>query len=518
MLLEACGGEVRDGRGATAGFRSGPTVGGGGHDVLVHFGQTGPVRIGVEQLVRALGEWQRAGVPLVEALDGAVREAVLDGRLRVGGTLPAERRIAEGLDVSRGTVVASLLRLRGSGWARTRHGSGTTLQLPPRAAERIAPLSADGSGSSIDLRRAVPAAPRAGYLVAAARALERAGPALAQGGQSGAGLPELRASIARRYTREGLPTRPEQILVTAGARAALALLAAHLRPRVAAVENPTYPRAVALLRGGGARVVGLRVGTEGWDPDQLRAALAAARGGLAYLVPDFQNPTGALMDTATRREVAATAAEHRVTVVADETLRDLYLEEPARLPPRIRRAVLVGSVSKAVWAGLRVGWIRAPEAALIGELLHHPLCEPLSAPPMEQLIAVELLGELDPLLRRRRAELRAQRDHLADRLAEDGRWEFTVPRGGLVLWLRLNGVRADAVTARASAAGLHLAPGPHFAVDGTLTRYLRVPYTPPPDTLDRIAEILGAACGPPAGGPDAPLLARRAGGSVSARP
>lgn len=242
--------------------------------------------------------------------------------------------------------------------------------------------------------------------------------------------------------------------------------------------------------------MGLRVTTGGWDPDQLRAALAAAHGGLAYLVPDFQNPTGALMDAATRRDVAAAAAEHRVTVVADETLRDLHLEDPARLPPRIRRAVLVGSVSKAIWAGLRVGWIRAPEAALVGELLHHPLSEPLSAPPMEQLVAVELLDELDPLLERRRAELRAQRDHLAGRLAGDGRWDFTVPQGGLVLWLRLNGMRADAVTARASAAGLHLAPGQGFAVDGTLGRYLRVPYTPPPATLDRIAAILDEACGP----------------------
>ncbi|MFE2916442.1 aminotransferase-like domain-containing protein [Kitasatospora indigofera] len=456
------------------------------------------MRIGVEQLVRALGGWQATAVPLVDALEGALREAVLDGRLAVGSALPAERRLADGLGVSRGTVVAALTRLRDTGWVRTRHGSASTVQLPPSSAERFAPPSADGSAGSIDLRRAVPAAPRADYLAATARAARRAGPALAQGGHSGAGLPELREAIAGRYTREGLPTRAEQILVTSGARAALALLAARLRPRVAAVENPTYPRAAAVLRGAGARLSGLRVTTDGWDEDQLRAAFAAARGGLAYLVPDFQNPTGALMDARTRQAVAASAAEHGVTVVADETLRDLHLSGPSPLPPRIPRAVLVGSASKTVWAGVRVGWIRSPGTGLIGELLHHPLCEPLSAAPMEQLVAVELLAALEPLLDRRRAELRLQRDHLAGLLADDARWRFTVPEGGLVLWLQLTGVRADTVTARAGAAGLHLAPGPAFAVDGALTHYLRVPYTPPVATLDRIARILDEACAPPA--------------------
>ncbi|WP_328972112.1 aminotransferase-like domain-containing protein [Streptomyces sp. NBC_00239] len=476
------------------------------------------MRISEEHLVRALGDWQRPGVPLVGSLDGALREAVLDGRLRVGGALPAERRIAAGLGISRGTVVAALARLRDAGWVHTRHGSASTVRLPPQEAEPIAPLSASGHAGSIDLRKAVPAAPRAGYLDAVARAVALAGPALAQDGYPGAGLPDLRAAVADRYTRQGLATRPEQILVTSGARAALALLAAHLRPRVAAVENPTYPRAIAVLREAGARLAGIRVETAGWDPEQLVAAFAAARGGLAYLVPDFQNPTGALMDARTRQAVAVAAAEHRVTVVADETMRDLHLAPEPSWPRRIRRAVLIGSAGKSVWGGLRVGWIRSPETALIDALRLHPLYEPLSAPPLEQLVAVELLADLEPLLQRRRTELRVQRDHLAGLLAaangprgahgpragsraagpesDGGLWRFTAPDGGLVLWLRLTGTRADVAVARARAAGIELAPGPRYAVDGTLAHYLRVPFTPPPAALDRIAATLATACRP----------------------
>ncbi|MFF4607527.1 PLP-dependent aminotransferase family protein [Streptomyces sp. NPDC001339] len=448
-----------------------------------------------EQLVRALGSWRKPGLALTTALVDAVRDAVLDGRVRTGSSLPAERRLATALGVSRGTVAAALARLRDTGWVHTRHGSASTVRLPPAAAERIAPLSATGdSGPGIDLRRAVPAAPRTAYLAAAQRAMERAGPLLAEHGEPGPGLPELRALIAERHTREGLPTRPEQILITGGARAALALLRAHLKPRVAAVEIPTFFDALSMLRGGGARLVGCRVTTDGWDLDQLADAFAAARGALAYLVPDFQNPTGALMTPRIRRVVAELAARHQVTVVVDETMRDLDLRDRPEPMPRIRHAILIGSVSKAIWAGLRIDWVRA-SATLIGELRGHPLCGPLSAPPMQQLVAVELLGDLDELLRQRRAELRKQRDHLAGLLAGDDRWQFAVPAGGLALWLRLAHDRADTVVARAHEAGVELAAGPRFAADATLTRLLRVPYTPPPRVLDHIAEVLDTACG-----------------------
>ncbi|AEW98038.1 GntR family regulatory protein [Streptantibioticus cattleyicolor NRRL 8057 = DSM 46488] len=444
------------------------------------------------QVVGALGEWRRPGAPLAAALADAVRAAVLDGRLRPGSALPAERRLAVALGVSRGTLTAALAALREDGWVRTRHGSASVLRLPPVAAGRIAPLTATGEAGTIDLRRAVPAAPQAAYQAAMARAAQRSGPLLALDGEPGPGLPELRELLAARYTAEGLPTLPGQILVTSGARAALTLLCARLRPRVAAVEVPTYVDALTTLRTGGTRPVGCRVTGSGWDPEQLHDAFRAAAGHIAYLTPDFHNPTGALMSPGTRRTVAELAARHQVTVIADETLRDLDLrDEPVPLP-RIARALLIGSTSKTVWGGLRIGWLRAP-AAMVDDLARHPLHGPLAPSPMQQLTAVELLADDDGLLARRRNTLRRQRDHLAALLDGDDRWRFALPAGGLTLWLRLTRERADAVTARAAAEGLHLSPGPVFAADATLAHYLRVPYTPPPETLDRVAAVLGAA-------------------------
>ncbi|WP_202126074.1 aminotransferase-like domain-containing protein [Actinomadura physcomitrii] len=445
------------------------------------------------QLVTALGAWRRPGVALARALADAVGDAALDGRLRVGSRLPAERRVAEALGVSRGTVIAALGILRDEGWVDTRHGSASTLRLPPEAAARIAPFSASGEDGVIDLRRAVPAAPHATYQQALLRAAERSGPLLAESGETGPGLPELRSLIADRFTDEGLATRPEQVLITSGTRSALALLSARLRPRAVAVEIPTYPDPLAGFRAAGIRLVGCRVTTDGWDLDQLQDAFRSAAGGLAYLVPDFQNPTGALMPATARRTVAWLAERHRVTVVSDETMRDLDLREPPAPLLRIPRSVLIGSAAKTVWGGLRVGWLRGP-AALIAELAHHPLCGSLTAVPTQQLVASELLRDLEPVLRHRRAALRRQRDHLSGLLSGDDRWRFTVPPGGLALWLRLTSMRVDAVVTRARAHGLELAAGTSFAADATNSRHLRLPFTPPIATLDRVAAALDCAC------------------------
>jgi DNA-binding transcriptional MocR family regulator len=438
-------------------------------------------------------QWRELAPSASEALAMAVRDAVLDGKIRVADQLPAERRLASQLGVSRGTVVAAFARLRAEGWLSTRHGSGSTVQIPASLRLRFEPLPVHAEGL-IDLRRATPAAPVDAYTAAAQRALGRSPRLLLSDGEPGAGLPRLRERIAARLTGQGLPTGPDQVLVTAGARAAMTLLTAHLRPSTAVVESPTFYGILAILRRPGRRLIPVAVSHDGWDPGQLAAAFGRARGGMAVLVPDFHNPTGALMDAPARAQVAALAARAGVTVIANEIMRDLDMREPPAPAPRIRGAIIVGSLSKTIWAGLRIGWIRAP-ARLIRQLLLHPLCQVCSPPPIEQLTACELLPDLDGLLRQRTRELRSQRDHLAAALRHDSAWTFTPPPGGLWLWLRLASTSGDALAAQAAAVGLAVLPGSRFSADGTLASYLRVPFTAPPATLDNAVALLRAAHG-----------------------
>ncbi|WP_225877358.1 aminotransferase class I/II-fold pyridoxal phosphate-dependent enzyme [Streptomyces resistomycificus] len=124
-------------------------------------------------------------------------------------------------------------------------------------------------------------------------------------------MPHLRELLADRYTRAGLATRPEQILVTSGAQAALTLLLDHLhtdRRAPIVVESPTYPGALAVLRRRRARLIPVPVtAADGWDTGRL--AVGGSR--LAYLVPDFHNPTGAHGRAGPRRRRPASADRDR---------------------------------------------------------------------------------------------------------------------------------------------------------------------------------------------------------------
>jgi DNA-binding transcriptional MocR family regulator len=437
-------------------------------------------------------QWRDLAPSASAALAAAIRRAVLDGTVHVADRLPAERQLASQLGVSRGTVVTAFAALRAEGWLSTRHGSGSTVQLPDALRTRYAPLPVDHRDGLVDLRLAVPAAPVDAYTAAAERALARsAGLLLGDGGPS-QGLPGLREQVAARLTGEGQSTSPDQILITSGARAALSLLIAHLRPRAAVVESPTYHSLPGLVRRPGRRLLPVPVTAEGWDADRLTVAFSRAGSGVALLVPEFHNPTGAQMDSATRAQIAVLAASTGITVIADEILRDLDLRDPPVPMPRIRGAVTVGSLSKTIWSGLRIAWIRGP-ARLIRELQLHPLFATCAPPPLEQLIASELLPELDALIGRRARELRTQRDHLAGELRDEAAWSFTPPHGGLWLWLRLTRASGDALAAQAAARGLAVLPGSAFSADRTPGSYLRVPFAAPPDVLSRAAAILKSA-------------------------
>ncbi|GHI03758.1 hypothetical protein AQI88_09170 [Streptomyces cellostaticus] len=450
--------------------------------------------------VAALGAWRTQPGPLARSLATAVREAVVDGRLPAGTRLPSERELARALHLSRGTVVAALSLLREDGWLATRHGSGSAVRLPARLTERTTPWSQDRGGAfdaDLDLTLAVTTAPHEAYLAALARAAERSAALLVDSGVTGAGLPRLRELLADRYTGQGLATRPEQILVTSGAQAALTLLLDHLhtdRRAPVVVENPTYPGALAVLHARRTRLLPVPVtAADGWDTERLTHAVRRHNPRLAYLVPDFHNPTGAHMDAATRRTIASLADRYGLTVLADETMRDLDLRTPPGTEPHLAgaRVIQIGSASKTLWSGLRVGWIRA-SADLVRQLRLSPLQAQLSPPPLEQLIAADLLGApLPDILADRRDRLRAQRDHLAAQLASTG-WTYTVPDGGLTLWLRLGeGTSATDLAARAAAHGLAITPGPHFATDRTtLTRHLRLPFTATEETLTRVVGLL----------------------------
>ncbi|MGN6722727.1 MAG: PLP-dependent aminotransferase family protein, partial [Marmoricola sp.] len=302
--------------------------------------------------------------PAWRGLADALREVISDGRIPAGMRLPSERDLTLHLGLSRTTVTRAYAELRDQGFLESRQGSGSVATLPAvlgRGDHLLTPGTS--SADCIDLTCAAgPAAP--GLPPAYERALGLLPSYLANTGYYPSGLPELREAIAESYATRGLPTDPEQIVVTPGAMAAIAIAARAVLGAGSRtlLESPTYPNGIATFERAPSRIVGVDVGDAPWGVS-VADALRQVRPDAAYLIPDFHNPSGALRDEADRERVAATARKTGTVLIVDESLHLLDLRGPsARLPAPLHNSttISVGGLSKPYWGGLRIGWLRVP--------------------------------------------------------------------------------------------------------------------------------------------------------------
>jgi DNA-binding transcriptional MocR family regulator len=351
---------------------------------------------------------------------------------------------------------------------------------------------------TIDLAHAAPAAPSS-VPAAFAAALTELPRYLPQHGYHPAGLPELRARIAQRYTGRGLPTSAEQVLVTAGALHGVSTAFRALLRRGARllVEHPTYPNAVDAARAAGARILPTALSPDepdGWL-DTVDRTLGAVRPPVAYLMPDFHNPTGRLVDESGRERLAAALRRAGTTAVVDETFAELWLDAPA--PPPLGAFglghVSVGTLSKTSWGGLRIGWVRA-DVDVLQRLTAVAVRTTMAGPVVEQLAACALLDGADAALEEHRRSLRERRAVLVEELRRQlPAWRVPEPAGGLVLWCGLPSARSQALVLAAERYGLRLAAGPLFGTGHAFDDRLRLPYTQRPEVLRRAVALLARA-------------------------
>ena len=452
------------------------------------------------QLVRLLGAWQSHGPDYV-ALADTVRALLTDGRLALGVRLPAERELAETLGISRTTVSAAYAELRTSGHLTSRRGAGSWTTVPGGTRMAYSGLwsAPDSAPDLLDMATAALAAP-AEMMEATAEAMAVFPRYLSGAGYHPTGILDLRAVIAEMYEARGLPTAPDQIMVTNGVQHALDLAVRLLVPPASAVvtESPTYPNALATFASRRARISTYGVGAGGWDEDLLLTTIKQAGARIAYLIPEFHNPTGHLMPEDLRAKLPAAAHAAGTDLVIDESFVDLNLSETPMPPPiahwdRHARVLTIGGMSKPYWGGLRIGWIRATEP-VVQRLAAARVGVDMAGPVLDQLVSVALLRRADQIVGARRVQLREQRDALVSAVrAKLPNWHFTVPEGGVTLWAELDGPVSSGLVRAAESFGVRLAPGPRFGVDGTLERFLRLPFTMPvPELLEAVDRIVAA--------------------------
>jgi DNA-binding transcriptional MocR family regulator len=450
--------------------------------------------IGAYDLLREEGwvESRRGSGTRVRALSSAFSPA--------GAALPPEGATGVGAAPPRGGAAASAPSLAaaggpgGPGGAAGPSGlgglSGPAGQGAAGTGELTRPLRrmaffrglVEASGSRIDFLGAhLPAAQPFLAEEWAAAAPDLAAQ-LGHHGYLGLGLPALREAIAAHLSTGGLSTAAEQVLVTSGAQQAIGLVAAlYLQPGDAvALEDPNYPGALDTFNYARARLVPIPVTADGANVERLREAVVREAPRLIYLVPSFHNPTGALMPAPQRRAVARLAAETATPVVEDLTLADLDLDLAP--PPPIAAAVpgapvlTIGSLSKLVWAGLRIGWVRA-EVPVIARLARFKVLSDLGSSLPGQILAARLLRRAAAIRDARRQEARERRRALEQALAAAlPDWTWRRPAGGLCLWVRLPRGNAEELARHALRHGVGLVPGPTCSPRDAWESWLRLPF------------------------------------------
>ncbi len=301
--------------------------------------------------------------------------------------------------------------------------------------------------------------------------------------------PALLELISARLRQEGVAADPQRVLVAYGSSQILSLL-----PHVlispgdtVLVEAPTFMVAVRQFERAGARLVGVPVDAEGLDPDALEQRLRAlqaqgVRPKFLYCIPTFQNPAGTTLSLARRRRVIELATTYGLLIVEDDAYVDLrFGGEP--LPPLAALdqegwVLRVGTFSKILAPGLRVGWAHGPHELI--ERLRMFKLEGNSGPLVTHLVAqLSAEGRLEAHIEQLRAHYAVKCRHMAEALRRElPTASFVMPAGGFFIWLRLpTGINTDELSRVALQHGVEVLPGSRCFADGGGTDHVRLAFS-----------------------------------------
>lgn len=451
---------------------------------------------------------QAGSIPVYKLIAGRIGELAASGRLPPGGRLPAERTLARLFGVNRSTVVRAFDELEERGLLLRKRGSGTYVAAgkwgvqsyatlnwrePPallampgetafrreaavsreRAAREGTPfLDLSGDDLAPDLLPELAAEGSAGSGKQLEKAWKEA--VKAERGEEAAhlGLPSLRRAVAH-FLRPGADIPEDTVLITSGSRQAIFLITqCLLRPGDAVgVEAPSYFYSLPVFQAAGIRLCALPVDEGGVTLDGLAVASSRRSLKMIFLNPVFQNPTGAVMRDARKRDVLAFCAKTRIPIVEDDAYSRLFFRNRTDLAPikawdGSGQVIYIGSLSSYAGRNLRAGWLAAPPpviARLAGA--RHMMDAGLSVLP--QLLAREYLGMAEEHLPGLRKSLAGRSGALMSRLrgiCGDG-LVFSPPGGGLYLYAEAREKDAESlkrVRRELFGAGLVPAPGEEF--------------------------------------------------------
>lgn len=446
-------------------------------------------------------------IPIYEQIVTYVTGRILSGEWSANAVMPTQRELAVLFDVNRSTVVTALEELKARGLLETAGKLGTRVSSPsldsiqkgqPDWAVHIREgvhFSNDETIQQINRLETRPGMIRlsSGEISPELYPLERMRGVLTEmaktlgpmGYEEPRGNMHLREQICQYLKRSDIQVSPACILIVSGALQAIQLIAMGLLQAGSMVlmERPSYLYSLNILPSMGMRRYGIPVDHEGLRSELLQGFKPRNHQALLYVNPNFQNPTGTVMSESRRRLLLSICSQERIPVVEDDVYRELWLDK--RLPPSLKAmddqglVLHVGSVSKTLSPGLRIGWIAGPET-VIERLSDLKMQADYGSSSLAQAAVAQWMQQghcewhnenLRGMLRlRREAALTALKTHFSD----IARWD--VPEGGFYVWVELLvPVRTSQVFEEAIRAGVLFYPG--YLYDSETNHYIRISYS-----------------------------------------
>lgn len=474
-------------------------------------------------------------IPLYQQIETHLRQSILSGQLAPGTRLPPTRQLAQQLGVNRITVESAYAGLEADDLIQSRRGSGSYVMAPSPlpeipdqrggaawplwqqelqaesaaspASQPTALLLAAGHPDAINLAGGSGDAqlfPVDEYRKVIQAVLRRDGmDALDYGDLRG--YAPLRNTVAHILASQGIPARPENVLITAGSQQAIALVSQLLLKAgdTLIVESPTYAVALDLFRALKLRLVGVPMDEHGMQVDRLEALLQQHHPRLIYTIPNFHNPTGASLSTARRRQLVTLADRYNIPLLEDDYVGDLRYA--GRTWPALKsldpggRVIYASTFSKMLMPGLRVGFLVA-EGPVYDSLLRYKHASDLTSSNLQQraLEAYVTVGRYQTHLRRTCLLYNRRLNSMVDAIQRylPTSVSMDVPLGGLFLWLRLpSSLSAEALLPLACAEGVAFTPGCRFFPNECLgENYMRLNFaSQPPDRIREGIQRLGKA-------------------------
>jgi 2-aminoadipate transaminase len=428
----------------------------------------------------------RDKTPLFRQLHDQMKGLIESGRVAKGSRLPATRELAGQIGLNRTTVSAAYALLESEGLITGHVGRGSFVArgVPRGAAVEQAPL-ASGSASFSRSRPSELLFPLEEFRKTCAEVIASPDAASILQLGSPSGYPPLRRYLLEHARAEGVARESDDILITSGCQQAFDLLQRTVgQGSTVLIEDPVYLGVRSVFERAGARLIGVPVGRDGIDLETLERVIARERPRLLCVTPNFQNPTGATMPMATRKNLLRITQAAGVMVIENDIYSPLAYEgEPI---PAIKSlddtgdTILLRSFSKVAFPGLRVGWVIAPRP-LVEKLTETKQWSDLHTDQLSQavLLRFAVSGRLEE---HRERMVVAGRERLGAALEACAAFlpagaKFTRPRGGMSLWIELpTTLDAAELLPRAEREGVTYLPGKFFAVSRPQPNGLRISF------------------------------------------